>query len=190
MDKLLGQDLIVKLATIRISFQTEQSSVNHIDQHAALHDAADLFLKFLEVNIWGEVFQIAEAGVGVPISKLPCVFVQLLSSLTENPYHISVYFQDQLYPMVCQLTVKSKGGHLFLTLLDSDGSLSSRYITPPRVRWSANKTHNIKLRYFLGVVRRSCNRGPDHARLQQIMSFQSNLNGLFGHLEDLSHLRN
>ena len=59
MDELLGQDFIIEFSTIRIPFQAEQGSVDHIDQHAALHDAADLLLKFLEVDIRGKVFQTA-----------------------------------------------------------------------------------------------------------------------------------
>ena len=133
MDELLGQDFIIEFSTIRIPFQAEQGSVDHIDQHAALHDAADLLLKFLEVDIRGKVFQIAEASISVPVSEFPCIFMQLLRALAEDPHHIPVDLQDQLYPMIGQLAVKSKGGHLFFALLDSD-TLFPHFFSSSHVR--------------------------------------------------------
>ena len=57
------------------------------------------------------------------LGVLPLIYTGLLTQffhpLTEDPHHIPVDFQNQLYPVIGQLAVKSKGRHLPFTFLHS-----------------------------------------------------------------------
>ena len=94
MDELLGQDLIIQLPAVGIPLETEQDPVDHIHQHPALDNAADLFLKCLQLHIRGEVLQIAQARFCVLVSQLPCVFPQFLRPFAEDPHNIPINLQN------------------------------------------------------------------------------------------------
>lgn len=70
-------------------------------------------------------------GISVLSAQLPGILMQFLHPLTEDPHHIPVDFQNQLYPVIGQLAVKSKGRHLPFTFLHSGAFFSHAILLLP-----------------------------------------------------------
>ena len=137
MDELLGQDLIIQLPAVGIPLEAEQGPVDHLHQHPALDNTADLFLKCLQLHIRGEVLQITQARFHVLVSQLPCISLQLLRPFAEDLHNIPVDLQNQLAPVKNSLAVNPQRGQPAAAFSEC-GAFLSHGTSPLSVRKIAN----------------------------------------------------